>query len=203
MGASTTATAVTRDVSNSILTGRPITWSSSDPAVATVDPTTGAVSSVAPGSANIIATSESITGLASLEILPGVASVAVTLSSPIIAGASTTATAVTKDAGNNVLGGREIVWSSNDDGIATVGATTGFVTAVGPGTTEIVASSEGVSDTASVVVIPAVASVTVTLDDVGIFAGTSTTAVAVTRDAARRSEGRNVIWSSSDPGIAS
>jgi len=127
----------------------------------------------------------------------------VTITSPISAGASTTATAVMKDAGNNVLTGREIAWSSSDDGIATVGATTGTVTAVRPGPAEIVASSEGVSGRASVVVIPAVASMTVTLDDAGIFAGSSTTALAVTRDAGNNVlTGRNVIWTSSYPAIA-
>ena len=62
---------------------------------------------VAPGTANVIATSEGVTGQATLIVMPvPVASVTVSLAaSSIIAGTSTTASAETRDAANNVLHG--------------------------------------------------------------------------------------------------
>ena len=173
-----------------MLAGRAIVWSSSDRAVATVNAATGAVTAVAPGTANIIATSEGITGQATLTVTPvPVASVTVILAaSSIIAGTSTTAAAETRDASNNVLAGRAIVWSSSDPAVATVDAATGAVTAVAPGTASIIATSEGIAGQASLTVNPRAGRIghrnTVTSS---IIAGTATTASAVARDAATTS----------------
>ena len=204
VGATTTANASPRDASNAVLADRIVTWSSSDPIVATVDPTSGAVMAKAPGTASIIATSEGVSGEAVLTVTPvPVALVTVTLTSPLVAGSSATASAVTLDAANNVLTGRAIVWSSSEPTVATVHAGTGAVTALAPGTSKIIATSEGISGQATLAVTPVpVASVSVTVAASSIIAGTSTTASAETRDAANNVlTGRVIAWSSSDPTV--
>jgi Big-like domain-containing protein len=57
----TQAAAVTKDAAGSVLTGRAVQWSSSNTAVATIAPS-GLVTAVAVGTANIIATSEGVSG---------------------------------------------------------------------------------------------------------------------------------------------
>jgi hypothetical protein len=66
-GATTQAAATTRDAANNVLSDRATTWSSSNPAIATVS-STGLVTAKAVGSANIIATSEGKTGQAALSV---------------------------------------------------------------------------------------------------------------------------------------
>jgi len=160
VGQTTQATATLKDASGSVLTGRTVTWSSSNTAAATVN-ASGVVSAVGAGSANVIATSEGVTGQAtvSVSVVP-VASVTVTLnSSTLTAGQTTQAAAVTKDASGNVLTGRAITWSSSNTAVATVNGT-GLVSAVAAGSATITATSEGKSGTASL----SVNAVTTTVD---------------------------------------
>jgi hypothetical protein len=58
------------------------------------------------------------------------------------AGQKTQATAVTRDAANNVLTGRTVAWTSTSPAIASV-SETGLVTALSAGSTTIIGSSEG------------------------------------------------------------
>src|SRR4029077_2281137 len=154
VGQATQANAVTKDASCNVLTGRSITWASSNTGVATVS-TAGLVQAVAAGSATITATSEGISGSTGVTVtvtqVP-VASVTVTLPLPnLTIGQTTQASAVTKDAGGNVLTGRTITWNSSNTTIATVSAS-GLVTAKGAGTASITATSEGIAGSASVTV---------------------------------------------------
>src|SRR6185312_10310628 len=85
-----------------------------------------------------------------------------------------TFTATTKDAHGNVLTGRVVTWSSDNTAAATVDATTGLVTAVGPGTAHIIATSEGQSGQATLTVVPVpLASVSVSPQDTTMTAGDS------------------------------
>ena len=72
-GQSTQAVAVARDSSGSLLTGRPVAWTSLDPHVATVSPT-GIVTGVSDGSATIRATVETKTGDAPVTVTAPVTS---------------------------------------------------------------------------------------------------------------------------------
>ena len=149
VGQTTQAAATLKDASGAVLTGRTVTWSSSNTAIATVN-ASGLVSAVGPGSANIVATSEGVTGQAAVSISPvPVASVTVTLSSSsLTVGQTTQASAVTKDASGNVLTGRAITWSSSNTGVATVN-TAGLVSAIALGSATITATSEGKNGSAS------------------------------------------------------
>ena len=145
IGQTTQATAVTKDASGHVLTGRSISWSSSNSAVASVN-ANGLVSALAQGTATITATSEGVSGSGPITItIAPVASVVVTLTpSTVIAGQTAQATAVLKDAQGNVLSGRTIAWSSSNTAVATVAAN-GLVTSVAAGSASITATSEGKS----------------------------------------------------------
>ena len=206
-GTTTTATATARDAGNNILAGKVATWSSSNTGVATVNATTGVVTGVSAGTANIIATVDGISGQSPITVnaVP-VASVTLALgSSSIAAGATTTATATTRDAGNNILTGRVVSFTSNNNAVATVGAFTGVVTGVSAGTATIFATSEGITGQATITVTASgsVATVQVALGSSNVQVGSTTTAVATLRDASNNVVSGPVTWSSSAPSVAS
>lgn len=64
VGAKQQMTAVLRDAGGAIVTGRPMNWSSSNPAVAAVDAVTGLVTAASTGVATIFATVDGIAGAA-------------------------------------------------------------------------------------------------------------------------------------------
>ena len=207
-GGTTQATATARDANGNVLTGRALGWSSSNGAVATVS-ASGVVTAVAAGSANIVATVEGKTGQAAVTVaapIVPVASVTVSLgASSVTAGATTQATAVTRDANGNVLTGRAVAWSSSNSAVATVSAA-GVVTAVAAGSANIIATSEGKSGQAAITVttpIVPVATVTVSLAASSVTAGGTTQATATARDAnGNVLTGRSVTWSSSNTAVA-
>jgi uncharacterized protein YjdB len=203
LGATTTASAVLRDERGATLTGRSVAWSSSTPAVATVD-NSGAITTLAVGTTVITASSEGKSATATLTVIPvPVATVTVALAAtPVVVGGTTTATAVLRGANGATLSGRAVVWSSSVPSVATVSAA-GEVTAVATGTTVVTATSEGQSGSATLtVIVPPVATVTV--------AGAATLApgavsgfTATLRDASGAAlSNRAVTWTSSDPNVA-
>jgi uncharacterized protein YjdB len=145
VGATAQLSAVTRDASNNVLTGRVVTWSSSNSAVSTVS-SSGRVTAIAAGNATITASSETKTGTAAITVsAPAPAPVATVSVSPAssspIVGATVQLSATMRDAGNNVLTGRVVTWASANTSIASVNST-GLVSAVGAGSTTITATSE-------------------------------------------------------------
>jgi trimeric autotransporter adhesin len=207
-GATTQATAELRDARNNVLTGRTITWSSDNAPVATVNATTGLVTAVSVGTASITATSEGITGSATVTVTaPPPAPVAsIVLSTPdssLIQFDTVQVTAELRDAANNVLTGRTITWSSSAPAIATV-SSSGEVAAVGIGTATITATSEGVNQTLDLTIAPApVATVNVSLALASIQEGATTQATAELRDARNNVlTGRTITWASDNASIA-
>jgi uncharacterized protein YjdB len=205
-GANTTATATARDAGNNILGGKVPVWSSSNTGVATVNPSTGVVTGVAGGTANIIATIDGIAGQAPITVntIP-VATVSVSLgATSIAAGATTQVTATARDAANNVLPGRIMTFTSNNNAVATVGAFTGIVTGVSAGTATIFATTEGITGQVIVTVTAAgsVASIQVALGTSSLAVGAGTTSTATLRDAGNNIVSGPVTWSSSAPSIA-
>jgi uncharacterized protein YjdB len=129
-----------------------VTWSSSVPAVATVDQT-GKATAVSPGQTTIAAKVGSVSGPAQLEVTP--VPVARVVISPntlkIDVGETRQLTARTYDAAGNELTGRVVTWSSSATSIATVDAA-GNVKAIKKGDATITATSEGKSDSITVTV---------------------------------------------------
>jgi uncharacterized protein YjdB len=204
VGQSTQAVATLRDASGNVLSGRTISWSSSNSAVATVN-AQGLVTSVAAGSANITATSEGITGSAALTVtLPAVASVSVTVTPDTLrTGQTAQATATLKDANGNVLTGRTVSWSSSNVVAASVSAI-GLVTALTAGNTTITAASGGVTGSVQVTVTVApVATVSVSLGTSSLSVGQTTQASAVLKDASGNVLiGRTITWASTNTAVA-
>jgi len=204
VGATQQLSATPKDVNGVTLTGRVVTWASSNTAVATVS-ASGLVTGVAAGSATITATSEGINGTSAITVanVP-VASVTV---SPTTAGLLINATrqlsAVTKDAAGATLSGRVVTWSSSAPAVATVSAS-GLVTGVAAGSATITATSEGKSGTATVTVtnVP-VASVTLSPAIASVLVGTTLQLTATPKDSAGGTlSGRVVTWASSAPALA-
>ena len=137
-------TATAKDAQGNTLAGRTITWTSSNPAAATVN-SSGVATAVGVGTTTITATSEGKSGTATLTVNPvPVASVSITPASPdtVFIGYTTQLTAVTKDSAGGILTGRVVTWQSANTAIATVNAS-GLVTGVVAGNTSIIATSEG------------------------------------------------------------
>jgi uncharacterized protein YjdB len=183
--------ATTKDAQGGVLTGRLVTWSSSNPAVASVNFSSGVATAVAVGTATITATSEGKSGSATLTVNPvPVATVTITPQSPdtVFIGYTTQLTAVTKDAGGGILAGRVVTWQLNNPSLATLPATSSSgapvtVTGVAVGNTPIIATSEGKNATNTLVSMKApVGSVTVapTADSVTTAGAASTKTIAAT-----------------------
>ena len=210
-------TATTLDVSGAPLTGRNLSWSSSDANIASVS-ANGLVTGVAAGQVNVSANAEgrktvvpvTVTAASSSNVVMApVASIVVTLNAPtVIAGQSTQANAALKDASGAVLTGRTIAWTTSDATIATVSAT-GLVTTLRGGLVTITAASGDKSGSAALSVgvsasAPApVAAVTLSVAS-SVNVGSSTQATATLKDAAGNLlTGRVITWVSSDASIAS
>src|SRR3989441_622327 len=154
VGQTVQLTATPRDANGNPLTGRAISWSSSNNNIATVNGS-GLVTGVTAGSVTITATSEGQSGTASITVAGApVASVTVTPpSASVPAGQTVQLTATLKDANGNVLTGRTVTWASNNTTVATVNSN-GLVTTKVAGSATITATSEGQSGTSAITVTP-------------------------------------------------
>jgi uncharacterized protein YjdB len=153
LGETTQASTLLTDAAGNVLSGRSVTWSTSNPSIATVSQS-GLVTTVGVGNAVISATSEGKAGSSTVFVSSGplpVASVVVTLNPVLTIGQTTQASAILSDATGNVLAGRVITWSTSNPSAATV-SPTGLVTAVGAGSSIITATSEGRAGSATVTI---------------------------------------------------
>ena len=158
-----------------------VTWTSSNPSIATVagTGTTATVTSVAPGSAQITASSGGQSGSATVTVTPPVTVTAVTVAPATLSltglGVTGQLTAtVTTSAG--VASAPTVTWTSSNPSIATVAGTgtTATVTSVAPGSAQITASAGGQSGVAAVTVVPPLQTLTITLAGEGTGTVTST-----------------------------
>jgi uncharacterized protein YjdB len=193
-----------RDENKAVVTDRAITFTSSNPAVATVS-TTGAVTAVTPGSTTITATSEGRTGTAAISVVPmPVGSVNVSpATANVIAGQAITLSATVRDTSGAVVADRVVTWQSSNSSVATV-SSAGVVTGKVAGTVTITATSETRSGSAAVTVQPVpVATVTLAPKSVTLEPGRTATLVATTKSAAGTVlTGRAVTFSSDNAGVA-
>jgi len=202
-GSSVQLTATARDSAGNPLSGRSITWTSGNAAIAIVS-TVGLVTAVAPGQAVVTATSEGKSGSATITVVVPVASVVVApASSTVLAGSSVQLSATARDSAGNPLAGRSITWTSGNPAIAIV-STAGLVTAVAPGQAVVTATSEGKSGSATITVVVApVATVEVVPSAAELFLGEAFQFTAVVRNAAGDPlTGRTVTWTSKTPAVA-
>jgi len=205
VGLTVQLTATPKDANGNPLTGRAVTWSSSNTSVAGVDGN-GLVTGGTAGSATITATSEGQSGTSSITVsnvpVP-VSSVTVSpASASVSAGQTVQLTATPKDANGNPLAGRVITWASSNTSVATVTGT-GLVSGGAAGSATITATSEGQSGTASITVAVPVASVTVSPASASVPAGQTAQLTATPKDASGNPlSGRVITWASSNTSVA-
>jgi len=198
--------AILRDGRGSVVTGRPVAWTSTDSGMARVS-AMGVVTALSPGYVTVTAVSEGRSGTgtvmitttaapaARIDVSPAAASIAV--------GDTAALAASPKDDRGNTLVGRALRWSSSDPRVASV-SLTGTVTALRVGTALIVVAVEGKRDSARITVTPpAVAVVVIAPPTASLQAGTRTQLTASARDRHDRPlQGRRVEWRSSNPTVA-
>src|SRR2546428_269069 len=204
VGQTVQLTATPKDAGGNALSGRVVTWATSNGAIATVS-ASGVVTGAAAGSAMITATSEGQGGTAAITVLSApVASVTVSpASAGVTVGGTTQLTVTLKDASGNPLTGRVVTWVSSAPTVATVTGT-GLVSGVTAGSAMITATSEGQSGTAALTVttVP-VASVVVSPASASGTIGGTTQLTAALKDASGNPlTGRVGTWGSSAPTVA-
>ena len=144
--------ATLKDSRGATLSGRAVTWSSSDTSRAQVS-ASGLVTALKAGQVTLTATSETKSASATLDLYVPVAQVTVSPSSAVIAVDQELQLRVElKDAHGNVLTGRTVEWVSSDASRAEVQAN-GKVTGRGEGTVTLTATREGKSAVARLRVI--------------------------------------------------
>jgi uncharacterized protein YjdB len=181
------------------------TWSSDNTAVATVD-VNAIATAVSPGTANIIATFNGVTGSAPLTVSTAtITSIAVTPSTAEMAPntmLSCVATATLSDGTTQVITDNA-TWSSSDAAVASVD-NGGNVSAVAGGSATISAQFGGVTGTSAIVVNPQLTSIQVSPATASIPAqtGVAFTATGTFADGKTQDLTGFAFWTSSQPSVA-
>ena len=202
---------VLKNVSGTVITGRSVVWSSSNSSIASVDQN-GNVIALAPGQVVVTATSGSAQGSANIiitEIPIGSCSI-LPATQKVTVSASVQPALTLRDTANNVLTsvGRTILWSSDNDVVATV-ISTGVITARKAGTAKITAADQNntqVNCFTTVEVVDArIVSVVIAPRTGSLRIGAPRGLGVTLLDSLNQNipAGRIVTWSSLDPSIAS
>ena len=219
VGDSAYAVAVLRDSTGAVLSGRPLTWSVSDTAVAGIVAVAGDWlhwRALRPGPVVFTATSEGTSGTLAVTIASNPGPVETVLlsvypRSPVEGGTGYYVDAELRDAAGRLLSGRAVSWSVSDATVARLDPSTGvrvYWSALKAGTVTFGATSEGKSgqSTISIAAVSGapVETVSVALSPAGgpVAVGDSGTAEATLRDAAGNTLlGRPVSWTVSDSAV--
>jgi alpha-tubulin suppressor-like RCC1 family protein len=164
VAATVAMSATVKDDEGNELTGRAVAWTTSAPAIATIDANTGMVTGVAAGVATLTATSEGKSGSTTVTVSANAVPVAQILLSPVLdtleAHSSEMIGRILRDANGNVLTNRTITWSVSDQNIAAIDPVTGMLSGKDRGTVTVTAMSEGKTATVTRVVVIRYRSVT-------------------------------------------
>jgi trimeric autotransporter adhesin len=206
--ASLSATVV--DVTGATVSNPNVDWTSNNPAVASVNPSTGAVTAVGVGSATIEATSGGKKGSSSVTVTaPPITSVTISASSSnVTAGEGVKLTATVMDANGTVVTNSTVTWTSDDVQVAapnSTGNTTADVATSKAGSATITASVGGVKGTVTITVNPgAVEIVAVTGPSKNLKPESTMQLTATALDnKGNVVPNQSFFWSSSNPNVAS
>ncbi|MGE3616837.1 MAG: Ig-like domain-containing protein [Gemmatimonadales bacterium] len=179
---------------------REVTWTTSDPTIATVDGH-GVVTAIRAGTATIGARAGNHTSWTVVTVMPAVARVTITPATGILVVASTLQfTADVRDALGTALR-RDVTWSSSDPAVATIDAA-GLARAAAPGNVVFTVTAGRTSGTANFSVRVAVGSVSVSPERDTVIAGQSVTLAARAFDRIGNRLQTPVSWTSRQPAIA-
>lgn len=150
VGQTAQLTAIPRDGKGNSMTGKAVTWNSSNAGVASVD-FSGIVTGVGAGTATISASADGVTGSVGVTVVPiPVSAVYIENRTPSVRqGGTAQLTAIAQDALGRTLGDRAITWSSAFPAVASV-SQGGLVTGLSAGTTYVRALVEGKVDSVPV-----------------------------------------------------
>jgi uncharacterized protein YjdB len=198
--------ALVTDDRGQVLTGRTITFRSSNPLIATVS-NVGVVTGLTAGTVTITASSEGASGTATITVTPEpIASLAVSPATATLwVGQPLQLSIIARSATGQSLSltGRSVSWSTSTPSITSVG-NGGLVTALAPGTGIVVVTVDGrqASATLTVKIVP-VATVVVSPATATLFIGGTTTLTATPKDSAGVPiTGRLATWSTSAAAVA-
>ncbi len=153
VGTTQQLTATARDASGVTVPGTTTTWSSANQSIATVG-SSGLVTAVAIGTTTVTARINGVGGNVTVNVTPPPVAI-VTIEPPApstTVGGVVQLTATPRDAAGGALTGRVVTWSSGNQTIATVGVVNGLVAGVSVGSTQIIATVEGVTGSVTVTV---------------------------------------------------
>jgi trimeric autotransporter adhesin len=202
-----------QDGSGTILPDAAITWTVQDPKIVSVS-ADGIVTALSVGTSKVAANALGKSGIATITVASnasppppasqaGVARVDVSPATPSVqAGESLLLAATPRDASGNVIGGKSVVWASDNSSVATVNG--GHVATSRSGVATISASVDGVKGTATITVRPGPASsVTVTAPSKKLKPGSTMQLSAVATDSRGNViSNQTFFWASSDANTA-
>ena len=156
LGAAQQFTAQAYDAGGNVIQGVVFSWSSDASSVAVVDAATGLATSVANGTANIIASAGGVSGSAMLQVAQQVARVVVAPDTARLQtnGETVQFTATALDGNDHPVAGVTFGWTSSEPLVASIDPVTGVATAHDGGIVTITATAQGfgVSGTAALLV---------------------------------------------------
>jgi TolB protein len=214
VGDTTRLGATVLDSNDVAIEGAALTWTSTNPATATVDEA-GLISGVGAGETQVIASAGEVADTVAVTVTPasgagpgtgGPAPATVTATPSHISleavEDSAQATVVVRDGDGAELTGASVIWSTTDVEVATV-STDGWVKAIANGSTRAIVRAGSVADTITIEVSQVPASLTVSVDSAQVGEGGTIQLSAEARDRnGFRYGGMPVIWSSASTSIA-
>jgi len=192
--------------------GVPVTWSSSNDAVASITSTSGLATAVSSGTVSITASAAGLEGVASLVVDFGPGGVPTTIvvtpgaASLTVLGSTQQFQAVALDVNGAVVPGITFDWSTTAPDVATVDAN-GTATALQPGEVQVVAAAAGVSGASMLTVAGTTDGIPQSIEVTPTSAATSPGGSAQFDAVALNASGETVpnvqfTWSVVDPSVA-
>ena len=146
LGATAQFSATVRDQHGQVMAGATVSWASDDPAVLSIDGTSGLATAVAVGTTTVRATAGTVTASAAATVEQVATQAQAALEAEQVEpGGQTQASLTVADANGNPIPSTAVSWTSSDPGVAEVDDQ-GVVSALSPGLAYLKGTHEALSD---------------------------------------------------------